>query len=72
MRKRASLEVNGRDVVSWRRDRLVAAGFSLPAAARLAADPRSDVHELTDIVERGCSPELAERILAPLERKDVA
>ena len=61
-----------RDVVSWRRDRLAAAGFPLPAAARLAADRGYDVHALTDLVRRGCSPELAARILAPLEPGDVA
>lgn len=61
-----------RGVVSWRRDRLAAAGFPLPAAARLAADPGYDVHALTELVRRGCPPELAARILAPLERRDVA
>jgi hypothetical protein len=55
------------EVVSWRRDRLVNAGFALPVAADLARDPRYDLHALIELVERGCSPELAVRILAPIE-----
>ena len=55
------------EVVSWRRDQLVHAGFALPVAARLARDPRYDLHALIALVERGCSPELAVRILVPLD-----
>jgi hypothetical protein len=53
-------------VTSWRRDRLVEAGFALPLASRLARDSRYDLHELIQLVEHGCPPELALRILAPL------
>lgn len=60
------------EVVSWRRDQLVHAGFDLPVAARLARDPRFDLHALIELVERGCSPELAVRILAPLEEGEAA
>ena len=56
-----------REIVSWRRDRLVDAGFSLPLAARLAGDGRYDLHALIELTERGCPPELAARILAPLD-----
>ena len=59
-------------VVSWRRDQLVHAGFALPLAARLARDPRYDLHAIVALVERGCSPELAVRILAPLEDRTAA
>ena len=69
---RTTFDTSKRDVISWRRDQLAAAGFPLPAAARLAADPRYDVHALSDLVARGCSPALAERILAPLGREDAA
>jgi hypothetical protein len=55
------------DVASWRRDQLVAGGFPLPLATRLAADPDYDLHALIELVERGCSPELAMRILAPVD-----
>lgn len=55
------------EIVHWRREQLAEAGFSLPLAARVAKDPRYDVHALIELVERGCPPELAARILAPLE-----
>ncbi len=54
------------EVLSWRRDRLVEAGFALPLAARLARDSHYDLHALIDLVERGCPPDVAMRILAPL------
>lgn len=55
------------NVTSWRRDRLVEAGFPLPLATRLARDPRYDLHALIGLVEDGCPRELALRILAPME-----
>ena len=59
-------------VASWRRDQLVRAGFSLPDASRLARDPRYDLHSLLELVERGCPPDLAMRILAPLDELEAA
>jgi hypothetical protein len=59
-------------VVAWRRERLVEAGFSLPLATRVAGDPGYDLHALIELAECGCDPELALRILAPLEDADVA
>ena len=55
------------DVLRWRRDQLVAAGFEPPLALALAEDRRHDLHALIELVERGCPPRLAVRILAPLE-----
>jgi hypothetical protein len=55
------------EVVRWRRQQLAAAGFSLPLATRLARDPRWDLHALIELVENGCPPELAVRILQPLD-----
>jgi hypothetical protein len=52
-------------VVDWRQEQLVAAGFPLPLAVRLAEHTGYDVHELIGLVEHGCEPELAARILAP-------
>ena len=52
-------------VVRWRREQLVHAGFPRRLAARLATDARYDLHALTELVERGCPPKLAVRILAP-------
>jgi hypothetical protein len=63
--KRGTLDV--RAVVAWRRRRLTDAGFARPLAAALAGDPRRDLHALIELVERGCTPELAARILAPLD-----
>ena len=54
-------------IVAWRRDRLAEAGFPLPLAAQLAVNGRYDLHALIELVERGCPPELAARILAPLD-----
>jgi len=59
-------------VTSWRRDRLVEAGFALPVASKLARDTRYDLHALIELVENGCPPELALRILAPLEEGTAA
>ena len=55
------------EVVRWRRERLTESGFSLTVSARLAEDARYDLHALIELVERGCQPELAVRILAPVD-----
>ncbi len=60
------------NVTSWRRDRLVEAGFALPVASKVARDTRYDLHALIGLVEEGCPPELALRILAPLEKGTAA
>ena len=46
---------------------LVEAGFAVRLAYALAVDGRYDLHALIELVERGCPPELAARILAPLQ-----
>ena len=53
------------DVTVWRRCRLLEAGFDADLAGRLAADRRVDVHALLQLVDRGCPPVLAARILSP-------
>lgn len=65
-------EIARHEVVRWRREQLVASGFPLPLAARLAKDARYDLHGLIELVERGCEPELAVRILAPQEGETAA
>ena len=65
-------ETEERLVAAWRRDQLLGAGFSLPVAARIARDARYDVHALIELFERGCPPELAARILAPLDEESAA
>jgi hypothetical protein len=54
-------------VVTWRRDRLLAAGFGPEEAVALGADWRIDLHALLGLVDRGCPPALAARIVAPLD-----
>jgi hypothetical protein len=55
------------ELVAWRCDQLVDAGFPLALAVELAHDLRYDLHALCDLVERGCSTEIAVRILSPLD-----
>ena len=59
---------SGRDVITWRCDQLVHSGFPLRLASRIARDGRFDLHALIELTERGCPPQLAVRILAPLEQ----
>jgi hypothetical protein len=54
-------------VVEWRRRRLVVAGFTRERADDLAGDDAVDLHALLQLIDRGCAPELAARILAPLD-----
>ncbi|HET7367638.1 MAG TPA: hypothetical protein VFI83_04675 [Gaiella sp.] len=65
-------EETARDVVSWRRAQLAQSGFPLPVASGLARDARYDLHGLLELVDRGCKPELAVRILAPLDEEYAA
>jgi hypothetical protein len=51
----------------WRAQCLRRAGFDAPVADRLAEDTAFDLHALLELVDRGCPPHLAARILAPLE-----
>jgi hypothetical protein len=60
------------EVVDWRRQQLVGVGFSFALAAEIAGDPRFDLHALIELVENRCPPDLAVRILAPLERQSAA
>ena len=68
----ADVEPAGAEVNRWRREQLLHSGFPLPLAARLAKDPGYDLHRLIELVEAGCPPELAVRILAPLESSQAA
>ena len=54
-------------VLEWRKRTLLRAGFDDELATSLAEQPSYDLHSLLDLVERGCRPDLAARILAPLE-----
>ena len=54
-------------VISWRHAQLLRSGFPEHLAADISRDDRYDLHRLVELVENGCPPELALRILAPLE-----
>jgi succinylglutamate desuccinylase len=47
----------------WRADELERAGYAPRAAGRLAVRHDIDLHTAVDLLERGCSPELALKIL---------
>jgi hypothetical protein len=66
--KRAnSVDTGVEPVVAWRVRRLRAAGLGPVMAAEIAADCGYDLHELLELIDRGCPAELAVRILAPLD-----
>jgi hypothetical protein len=67
MRVEQSDRTRAAAIVSWRRRQLLDSGFPLPLARRVANDPAYDLHALIELVERGCAPALAVRILAPLD-----
>jgi hypothetical protein len=62
-------DVDG-DLIGWRRRQLSRAGFGVDLAARVAADRSMDIHALLELIDLGCPPELAMRIVAPLDRED--
>ena len=72
MNTRETTERRSETVRAWRRDQLAASGFPIPLARSIAADERYDLHALIELVERGCRPDLAVRILAPLDLEDAA
>ena len=47
----------------WRTEELERAGFEPRQAGRIAVRHDVDLHAATDLLERGCSPELALKIL---------
>jgi hypothetical protein len=55
------------EIYAWRRRQLVAAGFASALASRVARNGAYDLHALIELVESGCPPPLAVRILAPLD-----
>jgi hypothetical protein len=57
------------DAVAWRRARLRKAGFGIALTEQLSHECGVDLHALIGLVERGCPPHLAARILAPLDHQ---
>ena len=58
------------EVLVWRSDLLRQAGCDPGLAAELAAACEIDLHDLLNLIDRGCPPRLAARILAPLDRPE--
>jgi len=56
---------NPSELTAWRRRRLLDSGFDEPLASRLADTPGVDLHALLNLVDRGCPPATAIRILGP-------
>ena len=57
-------EVTERDRIErWRAEELERAGYSADAAAELAARHDVDLHLAVELLEQGCSADLALRIL---------
>ena len=52
-----------RKIEHWRTEELERAGYSRRAASRLAARHDVDLHRAIELVQRGCAPELAVKIL---------
>jgi hypothetical protein len=57
------------EIVAWRRARLRHAGFDAKLAEQLSHECAVDLHALIGLVEQGCPPQLAARILAPLDHE---
>ena len=57
------IETEVERVERWRTDAFVRAGFSPEQAASLAARTDVDLHSAIQMVERGCPPAVAVRIL---------
>ncbi len=56
-------DTEGGKIERWRAEALEQAGYDAVSAAVLAIRTDVDLHEATYLVEHGCSPELALRIL---------
>jgi hypothetical protein len=54
------------DIAAWRAERLRAARFPAPLAEQVARNASYELPALLELIDRGCPPELAVRILAPL------
>jgi hypothetical protein len=57
------VETEAEKVERWRAEALEKVGYDLESALELAARPDVDLHRAVNLVESGCPPELALRIL---------
>jgi hypothetical protein len=58
-----TIETETERVERWRTEELLRVGFDVEFATLLASEPGVDLHAAIDLVERGCPPDLAARIL---------
>ena len=54
---------HGDGVVRWREERLLDAGYDAEAALVIAFDREVDLHLAVSLLQRGCPPDTALRIL---------
>jgi hypothetical protein len=59
----------GGDLTGWREERLLRAGVNPGLAASVASDCAMDLHAMIELIECGCPPTLAARILAPFDHE---
>ncbi len=50
-------------VERWRTEELIRVGFDPDVAALMAMEPGVDLHAAIDLIDRGCPPDIAARIL---------
>jgi hypothetical protein len=72
MQTKMPTSVSVDEVTRWRGRHLAATGFAPGLAAAIACDPHYDLHALIELVDRGCRPDLAAHILAPLDQEGEA
>jgi hypothetical protein len=59
----------GQQLVLWRRQYLLDVGVDPQLADTVATDLRWDLNALLGLLERGCPPHLAARILEPVDEE---
>lgn len=59
----------GGNLAAWREERLLQSGVEAELASELAADCGLDLHAMIQLIESGCPPNLAARILAPFDHE---
>lgn len=57
------IETESERVERWRTDELLRVGYDFETATVMAAEPTVDLHTALDLIERGCPPDVAARIL---------
>ncbi|MGZ4334609.1 MAG: hypothetical protein ACXVRJ_10100 [Gaiellaceae bacterium] len=57
------IETESERVERWRTEELIRVGFDPDIAVVMAIEPGVDLHAATDLIERGCPPDIAARIL---------